>query len=185
LAYDHRFDGPGIQALERLLHDRRMKRVWEDLRQETVLLGASKPLTQDEAPGAVYGLAFCVGADKRQTVTEQEAAAYWKNPPANPFRELADEIANLRSPDPRVHADVMAFLRGAQVWDARHAQAIAPGDPTMVRRHRADRTVQGVARSISEGLREIYGKKLEKTSATLCNVALALQPPNAATPDMI
>jgi hypothetical protein len=194
---------PGEQrtVLLRLATDGRMRKVWTELcrrnrsnRQFVNAANASRELpsltkeeVQAKALGEIFHFAFCAARDKRM-VSKPEDVAQEKEKltqKAAILRELAEmvEVSSFTIeraiPDAASRqlaiADAAALVRVASWLEHVAAALRPPSDPLMVQHHRGDPVVRGVQIEIAAQLKEMFGKVLHGTAATLTSVALATE----------
>jgi hypothetical protein len=178
----------------RLATDVRMRRVWTELTRRkrpsgSYLHPAKQPpppygpaLTQEEAQAWALGyLFFCVfhAASDRMEVSKVDNVAPLKAKfleRARVLRESADDLIPPKS-NPFLAACVAAnagALRQVAGWyeDAASTKLRQPSDPLVIQNDRGDRVVRGVQILCCSFLNEIFGKRLDRTAATLAAVAL-------------
>jgi hypothetical protein len=188
------------QILQRLVTNQKMKTVWIELQKRhkhsRELVHRARPRqyphlrTKDDIQSAALSETFQFtfsAARDRMPVTkpgEIEKARHKTLLYAHALRDVAADLTlALRAADasPIAYAtdlkkqaenDCVALLRVANWLEHTTSSLRRPGDPLMVKRSRDDPTKRGVQILIAKKLQEIFGKRLDRTAATLTGVAL-------------
>jgi hypothetical protein len=174
--------------LARLATDPRMRGVWTELTRRKRPGGGffhpakwrldKPPLTQDEAQaealGELFHFVFCAASDRVQVSKPDEVVGLKAKllERARLVREIADDLITMNSANPLVTANADA-LRQVAGWNEDAASMLRqPSDPLIIQNDRGDRVVRGVQIICAAQLIETFGKRLDRTAATLAAVAL-------------
>jgi hypothetical protein len=188
--------------LRRLAFDVRMKRVWSELLKKKTKSGdfAHQARRQDDSDQRTnHDLQF---AAMRELLLYVIIVAFEKRPVAKPkeieaarntalryeqaLRNVAGDMALAMTRGELgltetfeikqlADNDRLALLRVAD-WYAKYVQALRkPNDPLMVAKHRDDPIQRGVHISIANKLNYTFGRRLDRTAATLASVALGVK----------
>ena len=183
--------------LDRMTTDKRMKNVWNLLlsrkrpSREFVYPAIQRTKTsksdnerQFDAIRELFYCVFCFARDKmrvsRPTEIKQSKTELVRN--AKTLRQVANDLdlaathgqlGVVTVQDKLQAADNVLALRLVANW-LDHLSGILrkPGDPLLVKRHRGDSVVRGVQILVAGKIEELFGDRLDGTTATLTSVAL-------------
>jgi hypothetical protein len=174
--------------LRRLATDGRMRRVWTQFlridRKSGLLESPAKPLddftapTQDEiqaeAIGEIFHFVFCAARDQKKTIKAGVLAGEKANflQYAQLLMEVAEYLVVHNPDDQQAINDAAALFRVAGWLKASAAALLTPSDPLSIKNNRGNPVVRGVQIVIAAQLLKVFGKRFDRTAATLTSVAL-------------